>query len=101
MGPRRNRRGDLDPAGGPNTNLSLQWGHAEIGVETICPRRPVSLQRKLQWGHAEIGVETPSTWLKDCVPKPLQWGHAEIGVETPTASPANSTLGCFNGATPK
>ncbi len=126
MGPRRNRRGDIHRRSSANIDPTLQWGHAEIGVETgrgeaatrrgnasMGPRRNRRGDKyrqslfglshpALQWGHAEIGVETISSLSSTWMTKGLQWGHAEIGVETRDAPPSvpGANKG-FNGATPK
>src|SRR5947209_4489020 len=85
---------------------SLQWGHAEFGVENFVfaivfntpsrasmgprrirrgePRPPLGWMPSsaaLQWGHAEFGVENGPLLPTGGAAHELQWGHAEFGVE--------------------
>ncbi len=65
MGPRRNRRGDLRRRWRIwGLRRMLQWGHAEIGVETRVRDDVRSRLELLQWGQAEIGVETTPRHLE-------------------------------------
>ena len=81
--------------------LSLQWGHAVIGVDTVVATGQASESFRLQWGHAVIGVDTLWADLDVAGPAQLQWGHAVIGVDTADGLPRATRLRRgFNGATP-
>jgi len=58
MGPRLFRRGNNDLAGISSFSVTLQWGHAFSGVETIEQNAYGDRSHELQWGHAFSGVET-------------------------------------------
>ena len=78
MGPRRCRRGRLGTAR-RHQGRSLQWGHADVGVEDVATRADDE-RDALQWGHADVGVEDIAA--EDvAVESSLQWGHADVGVE--------------------
>ena len=68
--------------------LSLQFGHAGEGVETMPRNRTAHIRsRQLQFGHAGEGVETSryDELNRTAEAKVLQFGHAGEGVETSLA----------------
>ena len=59
MGPRRDWRGYNCIMTKSLASVSLQWGHAVIGVDTMTrPSYSTECGGGLQWGHAVIGVDT-------------------------------------------
>ena len=102
----------------------LQWGHAEMGVETVwvhqrqrpymcfngaTPKwawRLIRLQQHPEGRHASMGPRRngrgDASLLADGARvERLQWGHAEMGVETWCRFAGSRFKRRFNGATPK
>ncbi len=102
MGPRRNGRGDVAEGGILADGAMLQWGHAEMGVETyrqtLCDSSCLYASmgpRRNGRGDCSPSGQSSGRWLL------LQWGHAEMGVETWCRFAGSRFKRRFNGATPK
>ncbi len=86
MGPRRSRRGNAAPQGGPKLfrgEWKFQWGHVGIDVETDYLGFPFGQEKQMfQWGHVGIDVETVASQLGLVAQAQFQWSHLGIDVET-------------------
>src|SRR5579883_1261382 len=60
MGPRSAERGKEANVQKTNQEKMLQWGHAQLSVESGNAVRDQQLEQQLQWGHAQLSVESSS-----------------------------------------
>ena len=81
--------------------ISLQWGRAVEGAETIDMIRAAGKRLYvLQWGRAVEGAETHTPVTRISGVWSLQWGRAVEGAETTEGILSAERCTRFNGAAP-